>query len=203
MPQIIDWHSHHTPPELVEKISLLSGRSLRIDSHDSSDFSQRIRDMDESGVDLQLVSQGAGINADALIPDQAIEFVRQSNDLIAERLAPFSNRLIGATAITLKHVDGSVEEIQRMARHGFRVVMMYSSVEGEVVVDRIETDPILAKIAELELPIFLHGGGGRKDPTLKNLEDNGRGVSASALADANVSECVVRMIASGVFDRYP
>ncbi len=35
------------------------------------------------------------------------------------------------------------------------------------------------------------------------MEDGGAGVSASALADAGVSECVVRMIASGVFDRHP
>ncbi len=159
--------------------------------------------MDEAGLDLQLVCQGAGINADSLPPDQAMELVRQSNDLIAERLAPYPNRLMGATAVTLKHVEGSVEEIQRMARRGFRAVMMYASVDGDVVVDCPETDSLLAKIAELNLPIFLHGGGGRKDPTLESLEDKGAGVSASALADASVSECVVRMIASGVFDRYP
>ena len=62
---------------------------------------------------------------------------------------------------------------------------------------------LLAKIAELNLPIFLHGGGGRSDSSLKRLEDGGAGVSASALGDASVSEFVVRMIASGVFDRHP
>jgi len=203
VPQLIDWHAHHTPPDLVDKIAALGGRKPRIDDYDSPDFSKRIKEMDEVGLDLQLVCQGAGVNADFLPAERALELVRDSNDLIAAGVAPFSDRLIGVTAISLKHIDGSVEEIQRMAKRGFRAVMMYSSVNGEVIVDRTETDPVLAKIAELDLPIFLHGGGGRKDPTLERLEDQGAGVSASALADASVSECIVRMIASGVFDRYP
>jgi predicted TIM-barrel fold metal-dependent hydrolase len=35
------------------------------------------------------------------------------------------------------------------------------------------------------------------------LEDSGQGVTVSAHADAAVSDCVVRMIAAGLFDRYP
>jgi len=53
------------------------------------------------------------------------------------------------------------------------------------------------------LPLFLHGNGSSKDPTLKRLEDEGVGVAYSVLADANVNETVMRMIASGLFDRYP
>jgi predicted TIM-barrel fold metal-dependent hydrolase len=35
------------------------------------------------------------------------------------------------------------------------------------------------------------------------LEDGGQGVAVSAHADAAVSDCVVRMIAAGLFDRNP
>ena len=35
------------------------------------------------------------------------------------------------------------------------------------------------------------------------LEDDGRGVMSTSGADAPVSNCVMQMIASGVFDRYP
>jgi len=159
--------------------------------------------MDEVGLDLQLVCQGAGVHADFLPPDQAMELVRESNNLLAQRLAAYRDRLMGVMAISLKNVEGSIAEIDRMAAQGFRAVLIYSGVNGEVLVDRPESEPLLAKIAELDLPIFLHGGGGRTDPSLKRLEDGGAGVSASALADAGVSECVVRMIASGLFDRHP
>ena len=203
MPMLIDWHAHHTPPELVDKISRLTSRRPRIDGYDSPDFSKRVKEMDEAGLDIQLVCQGAGIHADPLPPDQAMALVRESNDILAERIAPYSDRLFGVMAISLKNIEGSVDEIQRMADKGFRAVLVYSGVSGEVLMDRPETEPVLAKIAELGLPIFLHGGGGRNDPSLERLEDRGAGVSSSALADASVSECVVRMIASGVFDRYP
>lgn len=203
MPLLIDWHAHHTPTELVDAIYRLTGRRPRIDGYDSPDFSKRVKEMDEAGLDLQLVCQGAGIHADPLPPDQAMALVRESNDLLAERIAPYPDRLFGVMTISLKNVEGSVDEIQRMVDHGFRAVLVYSGVSGEVLIDRPEIEPVLAKIAELGLPIFLHGGGGRNDPSLERLEDRGAGVSSSALADASVSECVVRMIASGIFDRYP
>ena len=59
MPLLIDWHSHHTPPELVEKIASLGGRKPRIDDYDSPDFSKRVKEMDEAGLDLQLVCQAS------------------------------------------------------------------------------------------------------------------------------------------------
>ncbi len=204
MPLLIDWHSHHTPPELVERLASLGGRRSRIDDYDSPDFSKRVKEMDEVGLDLQLVCQGAGVHADFLPPDNAMDLVRESNNLLAQRLADHRDRLMGVMAISQINIESSVAEIDRMAAQGFRAVLMYSSVKGEVLVDRPESEPLLAKIAQLNLPIFLHGGGGsRSDPSLKRLEDGGAGVSASALADAGVSECVVRMIASGVFDRHP
>src|SRR4029453_15269846 len=68
-----------------------------------------------------------------------------------------------------------------------------------------ETDRVLGKIAEMGLPIFLHGGGsgGRQDPTPERLEDAGKGVQVSVGADATVADFCVRLIAAGTFDRYP
>lgn len=200
---LIDWHAHHTPPELVEEFSRRTGRAPHADVHDSPDFSQRVSAMDKIGLDLQLVCQGAGVHADQLPADQALALMRKSNDLIAERINPYPDRLLGVIALSLKSIEASVGEIERMAARGFRAVLLYSGVDGEAVADRPECEPIFAKIAALGLPIFLHGGGFRQDPSLKRLEDAGAGVSYSALADASVSECVVRMIASGLFDRYP
>jgi hypothetical protein len=72
MPAWIDWHSHHTPPELVETFSELTGKKVAIDNYDSPDFSKRIKEMDQAGLDLQLVCQGAGIYADQLPPPEAL-----------------------------------------------------------------------------------------------------------------------------------
>ena len=159
--------------------------------------------MDEAGVDLQLICQGAGVYADQLPPDQALDIVRMSNNVLAERLEGYKDRLLGVTALSLKNIAASVAEIERTAKQGFRAVLLYPHVDGKMLVDTPEMDPIFAKISELDLPIFLHGAGTAQDPSLARLEDGGAGVAYAVLSDGEVAECCLRMIASGLFDRYP
>ena len=199
----IDWHSHHTAPEAVEKFAQLTGQRPRIDDYDSPDFGQRVKEMDDVGLDVQLICQGAGLYADQLPADQALEVVQRSNRILAERIAAYRERLMGVTALSLKNIDASVKELERTSTEGFRAALLYPTVDGEMVVDLPLMNPIYNKIADLGWPIFLHGAGTAKKPTLKRLEDGGAGVAYAVLSDAEISECALRMIASGVFDRYP
>jgi predicted TIM-barrel fold metal-dependent hydrolase len=203
MASLIDWHSHHTPPELAEIFVGLSGKAPYADKYDSPDFSRRVRELDAAGIDVQLVSQGAGVYADRFPAAQAMEIVRKSNDVIAERIAPHRDRLFGVMTVSLKDIPGSIREMERNAGKGFRAVLLYPKTDGGFVLDAPEADPLFAKIAALKLPIFLHGATAANDPTLKRLEDEGAGVIYSVIADAAVCECAVRMIASGLFDRHP
>lgn len=199
----IDWHSHHTAPEVAERIAELTGHKPHIDQFDSSDFSHRVKEMDEVGLDLQLICQGAGVYADQLPKEQALEIVRESNSLLAERMSRYHDRLVGITALSMKNIEASVVELDRTSKKGFRAALFYPTVDGEMVVDLPLMEPLYAKITELGWPIFLHGAGMSKNPTLKRLEDGGAGVAYAVLSDAEISECVLRMIASGVFDRHP
>ena len=203
MTTMIDWHAHHTAPEIAERINELTGKRPHIDAYDSPDLAKRIKEMDEAGLDLQLICQGAGVYADQLPADQALEIVRQSNDILAQRIAPHKDRIMGVTALSLKNIEASVKEIERTAAQGFRAVLMYPHVDGEMLVDTPVMEPVFAKISEFNLPIFLHGAGTAQDPSLARLEDGGAGVAYAVLSDGEVAECCLRMIASGVFDRYP
>ena len=200
---LIDWHSHHTAPELVDAFRQKAGKSPKVDAYDSGNFDKRLAELDQAGIDFQLVCQGASEDADQLEAGDALEMARLSNDVLAERIAGHTDRFGGITALSLKNVKESVEEIERMASRGFKAVLIYPRVDGEMKVDLPELDPVFAKVSELGLPLFLHGSGGAKDPTLQRLEDGGAGVAYSVLSDASVNECVMRMIAGGVFDRHP
>lgn len=101
----IDWHSHHTPPEVAARFGELTGKKPSIENFDSPDFSKRVKELDAAGLDLQLISQGAGLYADQLAASKALEVVRQSSPLIAERIAPHRDRLVGITALSLKNID--------------------------------------------------------------------------------------------------
>jgi aminocarboxymuconate-semialdehyde decarboxylase len=199
----IDWHSHHTPPEVAERFGELTGKKPHIDNFDSPDFSKRVKELDEAGLDLQLICQGAGVYADQLPANEALAVVRQSNQLIAERIAPHRDRLMGVTALSLKNIDASVAELDRTSDQGFRAALLYPTVDGEMIVDLPNMNPIYAKISQLGWPIFLHGSGLARDPSLRRLEDGGVGVAYAALSDGEISQCIARMIAGGVFDRYP
>jgi aminocarboxymuconate-semialdehyde decarboxylase len=199
----IDWHSHHTAPEAVEFITRATGRKPQIDKYDSPDFTQRLKAMDEVGLDLQLICQGAGLYADQLPGDQAMELVRESNRALAARIAPYRDRLMGVAALSFKNIEASVAELDWASKQGFGAALFYPTCDGEMVVDLPLMNPIYAKLAELRWPIFLHGAGTSKKPTLQRLEDGGAGVAYAVLSDAEISECVLRMIASGVFDRSP
>ena len=203
MAMLIDWHSHHTPPELVEEFARLTGKKPAVDQYDSPDFSKRVKELDAWRLDVQLVCQGASLNADRFPPELAMSLVKRSNDLIAERISPHRDRFFGVIALSLKNIEESVNEVERMAQRGFRAVLLYPRTDGEVILDTPEANPLFAKIAELGLPIFLHGAAFSNDPSLKKLEDEGAGVLYSVVSDAQVSECVARMIAAGVFDRHP
>jgi len=200
---LIDWHSHHTPPELSASLAEYNGQTPRIDSYDKTDFSVRLKELDETKIDIQLVSQGAGLEADQLPKTQAIELCRRSNAILAERIGSHSDRFFGVIALSFKNIPESVVEIERMASRGFRAVLLYPTVDGKFILDQPIADPVFAKISELKLGVFLHGIASSNDPSLDRLEDQGAGVAYSVIADARVSECVVRMIASGLFDRFP
>jgi predicted TIM-barrel fold metal-dependent hydrolase len=203
MATTIDWHSHHTAPEISDRIKELTGKRPHVDAFDSPDFFKRIKEMDDAGVDVQLICQGAGVYADQLPADHALDIVRMSNNVLAERLQGHQDRLLGVTALSLKNIAASVAEIERTAAQGFRAVLLYPHVDGKMLVDTPEMDPIFAKISALHLPIFLHGAGTAQDPSLARLEDGGAGVAYAVLSDGEVAECCLRMIASGLFDRYP
>lgn len=210
MTMLIDWHSHHTPPEIIQTFVEITGKRPRsFNDNDSPDFSRRIRDMDEAGVDIQLVCQGSTVAADQLSGTLAMAIAGRTNDLIAERIAPFSGRLLGVIAVSLGCPEESMREIERMAAKGFCAVQLYPRVDTDAMLDDPGLEPLFAKISELGLPVFLHGSSFSSrsprinDPTLKRLEDGGVGVLYSAIADAEVSECAVRLIASGLFDRCP
>jgi predicted TIM-barrel fold metal-dependent hydrolase len=203
MAMVIDWHAHHTAPEVAERIGQLTGKTPKIDPYDSPDLAKRIKEMDEAGIDLQLVCQGAGIYADQMSGAQALEIMRHANDVLGQRVAPHKDRLAGIAALSLKNISASVAEIDRMAQQGFRAVLMYPHVDGEMVVDTPAMEPLYAKLNQLKLPIFLHGAGTAQSESLKKLEDGGAGVAYAVLSDGEVAECCLRMIASGVFDRHP
>src|SRR3989475_6349860 len=97
----------HVWPELRHRL---------LDFHD-----QRLRLMDESGVEIMIAS----LNAPAIqaITDvkQAVELARQANDVLAQEVAKRPDRFVGVAALAMQDPDAAIAELQRcITQLGFR-----------------------------------------------------------------------------------
>ena len=55
MTTLIDWHAHHTAPEIAERINELTGKRPHIDAYDSPDLAKRLkRDVFKSSAKIRI-----------------------------------------------------------------------------------------------------------------------------------------------------
>src|SRR2546430_3922307 len=103
---------------------------------------QRIRHMDETGIDkaiLALTSPGAQPLLDA---KEARGLAQRANDYLAEQVAAHRDRYVGMTTVAPQEPEWSAREIARGARElGFKGVQINSHTQGEYL-DHPKFDPI-------------------------------------------------------------
>ena len=122
--------------------------------------------------------QKTGIEAEVLYPTLGLSILHSSNrtdyrdvvraasrvynDWLAEFIAHDPKRLIGSAMIPMDDVGWAVEELERVAKMGFRTPMIHAAPpEGcPPYRDKIY-DPFWARAEEMELPITLHIVTGR------------------------------------------
>jgi predicted TIM-barrel fold metal-dependent hydrolase len=161
---------------------------------------QRIADMDANGVDVQLLlltSPGVQI-FDA---DTAAEMAELANDRLAEAIARHPDRYAGLATFAPQDPARAAEEMRRaiedLALNGF---VVNSHTNGEYL-DQEKFWPILEAAEALGAPIYIHPRPlpqGAVEPYLE--PDLWAGIWGYA---AETGLHALRMITSGVFDRFP
>ena len=181
------------------------GSDITTRLHDLGD--ERIRLMDESGVDVQVLSLTTpGVqNLGAL---DARDAASRVNDLIARTVAERPDRFGGFATLPTPDPVAAARELERgVTRLGLQGAMIFGRTR-ERNADAPEFDAIYEAAASLRVPLYLHpqvpdrpvrescysGLGGKVDLTLAM---GGIGWHY----DTGVQ--LLRMILSGVFDRYP
>jgi 2,3-dihydroxybenzoate decarboxylase len=161
---------------------------------------RRIADMDELGIDHQVLSLTTpGVELFDL--PLARELATLTNERIAEATRLHPDRFSGLAAVALQDVDFSVRELRRAVKElGLRGVIVNSHTRGDYL-DHPRFEEFWATAAELGIPVYLHPNtpsDGLIDPLLESGLD---GAIYGFAVETGMH--LIRIIFSGVFDRYP
>uniref|UniRef100_A0A5Q5CLP1 Amidohydrolase 2 n=1 Tax=Mycobacterium sp. (strain JLS) TaxID=164757 RepID=A0A5Q5CLP1_MYCSJ len=167
----------------------------------------RLADMDAAGIDMQVLSHTVP-GAEALPAAQAVDVVRQINDDLAEVIAAHPDRFAGFAALPMRDPQAAAVELQRaVGTHGFCGAMINGLIEGRFLDDPAFA-PLLSTAADLGVPLYLHPSF--PPPQVAEIYFGGLApVLGDLLATAGwgwhaeTALHVLRLVATGVFDRLP
>jgi aminocarboxymuconate-semialdehyde decarboxylase len=198
--KVVDIHAHCVIPveEIVKGTPLAkSGGAVARDLLGP----QRIRLMDEQGVDVQALT----INfywwyaADRTL---ASRIVRAQNEGLARWVAAHPDRFVALASVALQHPELAAEQLEDgVKRLGLRGASIGGHVNGEDL-SLPRYDPFWAKAAELGVPVFMHPNG--SENLIKAGALGGRGDLGNIIGNPlETTYFLSRLIIDGTLDRFP
>jgi 2,3-dihydroxybenzoate decarboxylase len=169
---------------------------------------KRIRLMDESGVEIMIVS----LNAPAVqaIHDvkRAIAVAREANDVLATEIAKRPDRFAGFAALPMQDPDEAARELTRCVKElGFVGALVNGFSQAEQAESALYYDlpqyrPFWRTVAELDVPFYLHP----RNPlpgSIPGYEGHNWLLGPNWAFHAETAVHALRLIGSGLFDEHP
>lgn len=160
----------------------------------------RLRGMDEAGIDMQILSLVTPGVQD-LAPEAALALARDCNDRLADAVARYPDRFAGLAAAPPQAARRAAVELERaVSRKGLRGLVIHSHTDGEYLDDQ-KFWPLLEAAEALDVPVYLHPRSPSENMAGPALDIPGFRVGWSFAIETGTH--ALRMIASGLFDRFP
>ena len=164
------------------------------------DFEYRLAVMDKSGTDMAVLSiNSPGVQMCS--KERAPVLAKELNDGLADIIKRYPGRFAGLGLVSPQDPDAAAQEVKRITGQlGLGGIMIYSHTEGHYL-DEAQFDPILAAAEEADATIYLHP----RVPSPEMLQPYSKYGMMAALWGfaAEAGTHAMRLILSGVFDRYP
>lgn len=163
-----------------------------------SDLEARIRAMDDTGVDVQLLAGWIDLTAYALDADAGAEYSRRFNEIIAAEAGRHPDRFLSMGTIPLQDPARAATELDFAVRDlAMAGVQIATTVDGTDL-DKARLDPFWEAAADLGCPIVLHPCDPLPGVDLsRNFLDNMVGRPAESTI------AVGHLLFSGVLERFP
>ncbi len=197
---IIDFEHHFTPREFMRN-DVGAAPQTQFDENGAPsytfhsmlyDLDEHIRMMDMAGIDAALLTSAAG-----MVPD--VERCRKVNEATKKAGQDYPGRFIGCA-----HIDpvGGPEHFKELERCfdelGFHGAIIASEANGRFI-DSPAYEPFWKEMARLGQFVFLHPALTLND----SRQFDGYDMARSVGREFSLIMALIRMINSGVFDRYP
>lgn len=200
-PMIIDFQTHFTPREIVDRDSEPGKAVTVIYRHGIPVYSlharlynveDRLRDMDEAGIDTSVLSSAGGWDA-------PLEDCRLVNDSLAKLTRDYPGRFIGLADTPPLEGEPAMQELRRAVHElGLKGAAVTANI-GSVTLDDERLDPFYATVVDLDVPLFIH-------PALlplghEHLADYD--LARSVGREFGLTLAAMRIIKGGVLERFP
>src|SRR5467141_1599515 len=204
---IIALEEHYWDTELEKHyVGLEAGRDPEMLKrlHDLGEL--RLKEMDEAGIDMQILSHGAP-STQKLTGDDAVALTRRVNDRLHAAVAAHPQRFAAFAALPTSDPKAAADELQRtVSRLGFKGAMIHGRTQ-DVFHDVQTFWPIYERAQQLDVPIYIHPGPPHPGMIQAYYADylaDFPGLNSAAWGyTIDTANQVVRMILSGLFEAYP
>ena len=166
----------------------------------------RIKEMDEAGIDLQVLSQSAPSvqNIDA---ESAVTLARRANDRLNEACRAHPKRFAAFTVLPTPDPKAAADELERtVTKYGFKGAMIHA-LTGGVFHDDKRFWPIFERAQALDVPIYLHPAYPHPAVVEAYYKDYLADWPVIAVAgwgfNVETATAGLRLVLSGIFDKYP
>src|SRR5438093_13063127 len=154
-PLVIALEEHYYDPEVAKTFDGPEGRAPEIRRRLDDLGELRLKEMDEAGIDVQVLSHGAP-STQRLDAPTAVRLARDANDRLAKVIAARPDRFAGFAALPTPDPKAAAAELERtISELGFKGAMVHGLTNG-VFFDDKRFWPIFERAQALAVPLYIH-----------------------------------------------
>jgi len=166
----------------------------------------RLKHMDEAGIDVQVISHAPSA-IQQLEAATCIKLATDTNNLLHAAILRHPTRFAGFAALPTPDPKAAADELERcVTQLGFKGAMIHGRTQGKYH-DDPRFHPIFERAVALDVPIYIHPGQPHEAVAEAYYNDYLKDFPALANAawgyTIDTASQVLRMILSGLFDKYP
>jgi uncharacterized protein len=172
------------------------------------DLDERIRWLDDQGINVQNVISGLAYTLARAIadPDLSREALEAANTWLSDRTAETGGRLMTAVNLRFEDLDWVIGELGRMRERGSRTLLINAEPIGDIPPNHRTYDRLWSAVTDLGMVPIVHVGmsPARYHPAWANTDDPALIRLVSVLQmDQQAQVFLNAMVFGGVFERHP